>query len=56
MKFGGEREFVFWFKKWLIVNILVLGVNNIFDVFIVGGFYEEEEGEFNYFEDSEFRN
>ncbi|XP_012386572.2 cilia- and flagella-associated protein 70 isoform X2 [Dasypus novemcinctus] len=56
LKLGGEREPVPRPKKWPIANILAPGANNIPDAFIVGGPYEEEEGELNHPEDMEFRN
>ncbi|XP_005699258.1 PREDICTED: cilia- and flagella-associated protein 70 [Capra hircus] len=56
LKVGGEREPVPRPKKWPIANILAPGANNIPDSFIVGGPYEEEEGELNHPEDREFRN
>ncbi|XP_069876657.1 cilia- and flagella-associated protein 70 [Dipodomys merriami] len=56
LKVGGEREPVPRPKKWPIANILAPGANNIPDEFIVGGPYEEEEGELNHPEDREFRN
>lgn len=56
LKVGGEREAVPRPKKWPIANILAPGANNIPDAFIVGGPYEEEEGELNHPEDREFRN
>ncbi|XP_004701470.1 cilia- and flagella-associated protein 70 [Echinops telfairi] len=56
LKIGGEREPVPRPKKWPIANILAPGANNIPDAFIVGGPYEEEEGELNHPEDKEFRN
>ncbi|XP_057642507.1 cilia- and flagella-associated protein 70 isoform X6 [Chionomys nivalis] len=56
LKLGGEREVVPRPKKWPIANILAPGANNIPDEFIVGGPYEEEEGELNHPEDKEFRN
>ncbi|XP_050998635.1 cilia- and flagella-associated protein 70 [Acomys russatus] len=55
LKLGGEREPVPRPKKWPIANILAPGANNIPDAFIVGGPYEEEEGELNHPEDKEFR-
>ncbi|XP_033622434.1 cilia- and flagella-associated protein 70 isoform X2 [Fukomys damarensis] len=55
LKLGGEREPVPRPKKWPIANILAPGANNIPDAFIVGGPYEEEEGELNHPEDREFR-
>uniref|UniRef100_H0WMX0 Cilia and flagella associated protein 70 n=1 Tax=Otolemur garnettii TaxID=30611 RepID=H0WMX0_OTOGA len=56
LKLGGEKEPVPRPKKWPISNILAPGANNIPDAFIVGGPYEEEEGELNHPEDREFRN
>ncbi|XP_006731205.1 cilia- and flagella-associated protein 70 isoform X3 [Leptonychotes weddellii] len=56
LKLGGEREPVPRPKKWPIANILAPGANNIPDAFIIGGPYEEEEGELNRPEDREFRN
>nr|XP_058910186.1 cilia- and flagella-associated protein 70 isoform X1 [Kogia breviceps] len=56
LKLGGEREPVPRPKKWPIANILAPGANNIPEAFIVGGPYEEEEGELNQPEDREFRN
>nr|XP_036854798.1 cilia- and flagella-associated protein 70 [Manis javanica] len=56
LKLGGEREPVPRPKKWPIANILAPGANNIPGAFIVGGPYEEEEGELNHPEDKEFRN
>ncbi|OBS76095.1 hypothetical protein A6R68_17458, partial [Neotoma lepida] len=56
LKLGGEKEPVPRPKKWPIANILAPGANNIPDSFIVGGPYEEEEGELNHPEDREFRN
>ncbi|XP_077896593.1 cilia- and flagella-associated protein 70 isoform X6 [Ictidomys tridecemlineatus] len=56
LKLGGERETFPRPKKWPIANILAPGANNIPDAYIVGGPYEEEEGELNHPEDREFRN
>nr|XP_012617969.1 cilia- and flagella-associated protein 70 isoform X3 [Microcebus murinus] len=56
LKLGGEREPTPRPKKWPIANILAPGANNIPDAFILGGPYEEEEGELNHPEDKEFRN
>ncbi|KAM6182870.1 cilia- and flagella-associated protein 70 isoform 2-T2 [Erethizon dorsatum] len=56
LKLGGEREPVPRPKKWPVANVLAPGANNIPDAFIVGGPYEEEEGELNHPEDREFRN
>ncbi|KAM9196977.1 cilia- and flagella-associated protein 70 [Dugong dugon] len=55
LKVGGEREPVPRPKKWPIANILAPGANNIPGSYIVGGPYEEEEGELNHPEDREFR-
>nr|XP_055181229.1 cilia- and flagella-associated protein 70 isoform X11 [Nyctereutes procyonoides] len=56
LKLGGEREPVPRPKKWPIANILAPGANNIPDAFIIGGPYEEEDGELSRPEDREFRN
>ncbi|XP_021037760.1 cilia- and flagella-associated protein 70 [Mus caroli] len=56
LKLGGEKEPVPRPKKWPIANILAPGASNIPEEFIVGGPYEEEEGELNHPEDREFRN
>ncbi|XP_047408468.1 cilia- and flagella-associated protein 70 [Sciurus carolinensis] len=56
LKLGGEREPFPRPKKWPFANILAPGANNIPDAYIVGGPYEEEEGELNHPEDREFRN
>ncbi|ELK32416.1 Tetratricopeptide repeat protein 18 [Myotis davidii] len=48
LKLGGEREPTPRPKKWPIANILAPGANNIPDAFIVGGPYEEEDGELNH--------
>ncbi|XP_058552663.1 cilia- and flagella-associated protein 70 isoform X3 [Neofelis nebulosa] len=56
LKIGGEREPVPRPKKWPIANILAPGANDIPNAFIIGGPYEEEEGELNHPEDREFRN
>ncbi|XP_008580395.1 PREDICTED: tetratricopeptide repeat protein 18 [Galeopterus variegatus] len=56
LKLGGEREPVPRPKKWPIANILAPGASNIPNAFIVGGPYEQEEGELNHPEDKEFRN
>uniref|UniRef100_G1PL37 Cilia and flagella associated protein 70 n=1 Tax=Myotis lucifugus TaxID=59463 RepID=G1PL37_MYOLU len=55
LKLGGEREPTPRPKKWPIANILAPGANNIPDAFIVGGPYEEEDGELNHPEDREMR-
>ncbi|XP_047682193.1 cilia- and flagella-associated protein 70 isoform X4 [Prionailurus viverrinus] len=56
LKIGGEKEPVPRPKKWPIANILAPGANDIPNAFIIGGPYEEEEGELNHLEDREFRN
>lgn len=55
LKLGGEKEPVPRPKKWPIANILAPGANNIPDAFIVGGPYEEEDGELNHPEVKELR-
>ncbi|XP_054584714.1 cilia- and flagella-associated protein 70 isoform X2 [Eptesicus fuscus] len=55
LKLGGEREPTPRPKKWPIANILAPGANNIPDAFIIGGPYEEEDGELNHPEDRELR-
>ncbi|XP_023956433.2 cilia- and flagella-associated protein 70 isoform X4 [Chrysemys picta bellii] len=55
LKLGGEKEPIPRPKKWPISNILAPGAQNIPDSFIVGGPYEEEDGELNKTEDREFR-
>uniref|UniRef100_A0A8D2L4J7 Uncharacterized protein n=1 Tax=Varanus komodoensis TaxID=61221 RepID=A0A8D2L4J7_VARKO len=47
LKLGGEKEPVPRPKKWPVTNILAPGAQNIPDSFIVGGAYEEEDGELN---------
>ncbi|XP_030432928.1 cilia- and flagella-associated protein 70 isoform X3 [Gopherus evgoodei] len=47
LKLGGEKEPIPRPKKWPISNILAPGAQNIPDSFIVGGPYEEEDGELN---------
>ncbi|KAM5236530.1 cilia- and flagella-associated protein 70 isoform 2-T2 [Ctenodactylus gundi] len=56
LKIGGEKEPVPRPKKWPVPNILAPGASNIPDEFIIGGPYEDEEGELNQPEDREFRN
>ncbi|XP_072839051.2 cilia- and flagella-associated protein 70 [Pogona vitticeps] len=55
LKLGGEKEPVPRPKKWPVANILAPGCQNIPDSFIVGGPYEEENGELNTPEESETR-
>ncbi|XP_073218710.1 cilia- and flagella-associated protein 70 isoform X2 [Lepidochelys kempii] len=55
LKLGGEKEPIPRPKKWPISNILAPGAQNIPGSFIVGGPYEEEDGELNKTEDREFR-
>nr|XP_016854376.1 PREDICTED: cilia- and flagella-associated protein 70 [Anolis carolinensis] len=55
LKLGGEREPVPRPKKWPVVNILAPGGQNIPDSFIVGGPYEEEDGELTTAEEREIR-
>uniref|UniRef100_A0A8C6XCX0 Uncharacterized protein n=1 Tax=Naja naja TaxID=35670 RepID=A0A8C6XCX0_NAJNA len=47
LKLGGEREPLPRPKKWPVANILAPGGQNIPDAFIVGGAFEEEDGELN---------
>ncbi|XP_034987278.1 cilia- and flagella-associated protein 70 isoform X2 [Zootoca vivipara] len=55
LKFGGEKEPLPRPKKWPVTNILAPGGQNIPDSFIVGGAYEEEDGELNTPEDRDLR-
>ncbi|KAM6423983.1 cilia- and flagella-associated protein 70 isoform 2-T3 [Liasis olivaceus] len=55
LKLGGERELVPRPKKWPVANILAPGGQNIPDAFIVGGAFEEEDGELNTPEDRDSR-
>uniref|UniRef100_A0A670K2V6 Cilia and flagella associated protein 70 n=1 Tax=Podarcis muralis TaxID=64176 RepID=A0A670K2V6_PODMU len=55
LKFGGEKEPLPRPKKWPVTNILAPGGQNIPDSFIVGGAYEEEDGELNTLEDRDLR-
>uniref|UniRef100_A0A7M4DUJ3 Cilia and flagella associated protein 70 n=1 Tax=Crocodylus porosus TaxID=8502 RepID=A0A7M4DUJ3_CROPO len=55
LKLGGEKEPLPRPKKWPISNILAPGAQSIPDSFIVGGSYEDEDGELNKTEDREFR-
>ncbi|ETE63317.1 Tetratricopeptide repeat protein 18, partial [Ophiophagus hannah] len=47
LKLGSEREPLPRPKKWPVANILAPGGQNIPDAFIVGGAFEEEDGELN---------
>ncbi|XP_062999055.1 cilia- and flagella-associated protein 70 [Elgaria multicarinata webbii] len=55
LKLGGEREPVPRPKKWPVANILAPGAQNIPDSLIVGGPYEEEDGELNTPEERDVR-
>ncbi|NWT47699.1 CFA70 protein, partial [Chroicocephalus maculipennis] len=55
LKLAGEKEPFPRPKKWSLANIMAPGVLNIPDSFIVGGPYEDEDGELNKREDREFR-
>ncbi|XP_070616887.1 cilia- and flagella-associated protein 70 isoform X3 [Erythrolamprus reginae] len=55
LKLGGEKEPLPRPKKWPVANILAPGGQNIPDAFIVGGAFEEEDGELNTPEDRESR-
>nr|XP_025041181.1 cilia- and flagella-associated protein 70 isoform X2 [Pelodiscus sinensis] len=55
LKLGGEKEPIPRPKKWPISNTVAPGAQNIPDSFIVGGPYEEEDGELNKTEDRENR-
>ncbi|XP_044289430.1 cilia- and flagella-associated protein 70 [Varanus komodoensis] len=55
LKLGGEKEPVPRPKKWPVTNILAPGAQNIPDSFIVGGAYEEEDGELNTLEERDVR-
>ncbi|NWI09356.1 CFA70 protein, partial [Crypturellus soui] len=54
-KLGGEKEPLPRPKKWPFGNIMASGALNIPNSFIVGGPYEDEDGELNRREDREFR-
>ncbi|XP_053131743.1 cilia- and flagella-associated protein 70 isoform X2 [Hemicordylus capensis] len=47
LKLGGEKEPVPRPKKWPFGNILAPGAQNIPESFVVGGGYEEEDGDLN---------
>ncbi|NXW96530.1 CFA70 protein, partial [Larus smithsonianus] len=55
LKLAGEKEPFPRPKKWSLANIMAPGALNIPDSFIVGGPYEDEDGELNKREDREFR-
>ncbi|XP_058013462.1 cilia- and flagella-associated protein 70 isoform X2 [Ahaetulla prasina] len=55
LKLGGEREPLPRPKKWPVANILAPGGQNIPEAFIVGGAFEEEDGELNTPEERESR-
>ncbi|XP_064376548.1 cilia- and flagella-associated protein 70 isoform X2 [Dromaius novaehollandiae] len=54
-KLGGEKEPLPRPKKWPLGNIMAPGALSIPSSFIVGGPYEDEDGELNRREDREFR-
>ncbi|XP_068764853.1 cilia- and flagella-associated protein 70 isoform X1 [Struthio camelus] len=54
-KLGGEKEPLPRPKKWPLGNIMAPGALSIPNSFIVGGPYEDEDGELNKREDREFR-
>ncbi|KAM9291192.1 cilia- and flagella-associated protein 70 [Morus bassanus] len=55
LKLAGEKEPLPRPKKWPLANITAPGAMNIPNSFIVGGPYEDEDGELNKREDREFR-
>ncbi|KFQ55488.1 Tetratricopeptide repeat protein 18, partial [Nestor notabilis] len=55
LKLAGEKEPLPRPKKWPLANIMAPGALNIPNSFIVGGPYEDEDGELNKGEDREFR-
>ncbi|NWU59970.1 CFA70 protein, partial [Dromas ardeola] len=55
LKLAGEKEPLPRPKKWSLANIMAPGALSIPDSFIVGGPYEDEDGELNKREDREFR-
>ncbi|XP_053550194.1 cilia- and flagella-associated protein 70 [Bombina bombina] len=55
LKAGGEIEPVPRLKKWPTSGITAPGAQTMPDSFILGGAYEEEDGEMNKKEDREFR-
>ncbi|NXF35177.1 CFA70 protein, partial [Nyctibius bracteatus] len=55
LKLAGEKEPLPRPKKWSVANIMAPGALSIPNSFIVGGPYEDEDGELNKREDREFR-
>ncbi|XP_030337974.1 cilia- and flagella-associated protein 70 isoform X2 [Strigops habroptila] len=55
LKLAGEKEPLPRPKKWPLANIMAPGALSIPNSFIVGGPYEDEDGELNKGEDREFR-
>ncbi|NXL51792.1 CFA70 protein, partial [Podilymbus podiceps] len=55
LKLAGEKEPLPRPKKWPLANIMAPGALSIPSSFIVGGPYEDEDGELNKREDREFR-
>ncbi|NXP43880.1 CFA70 protein, partial [Heliornis fulica] len=55
LKLAGEKEAFPRPKKWPLANIMAPGALNIPNAFIIGGPYEDEDGELNKKEDREFR-
>ncbi|NWX12458.1 CFA70 protein, partial [Aegotheles bennettii] len=55
LKLAGEKEPLPRPKKWPLANIMASGALSIPNSFIVGGPYEDEDGELNKREDREFR-
>ncbi|NWW46405.1 CFA70 protein, partial [Pedionomus torquatus] len=55
LKLAGEKEPLPRPKKWSLANIMAPGALNMPNSFIVGGPYEDEDGELNKREDKELR-
>ncbi|KAM6320085.1 cilia- and flagella-associated protein 70 [Podargus strigoides] len=55
LKLAGEKEPLPRPKKWPLANVMAPGALSIPNSFIVGGCYEDEDGELNKREDREFR-
>ncbi|XP_072205153.1 cilia- and flagella-associated protein 70 [Excalfactoria chinensis] len=55
LKLGGDKEPLPRPKKWFLPNIMAPGALNIPNSFILGGPYEDEDGELNKTKDREFR-
>ncbi|NXE16308.1 CFA70 protein, partial [Lophotis ruficrista] len=55
LKLAGEKEPLPRPKKWPLANVMAPGALSIPNSFIVGGPYEDEDGELNKREDVEFR-